>query len=99
MSRDLTYEDRCALFEVVEALRGPEFSLLLAMRSTYTNVAIGALRTVRADIENVLKKLDAAEALISPQPIPLLSREQRDAMASAVERAQTAPEPTSGDAA
>lgn len=112
MTRTLTYEDRCALTDVIIDLRGAEFSLIVALRSTYASTITGALRTVRADVENVLKKIDAAEALFNPQPKPtgiaeeaMLNSGASFAEATAdpplrlVPRFETAPEPTAGDAA
>jgi len=66
MSRDLNYDDRCALYEAIALLRSAEHGLILGIRASYASSAVGAIRPARADIDAALKALDAAEARLEP---------------------------------
>jgi len=98
MTRDLTYEDRTAIYEALAHLRTAEHALILAIRSIYTTVAEGSFREARAYIDAALDKLAAAEAAIEAVPAPAAPAPSNTPV-RLVPRFETAPPPTTGDAA
>jgi len=97
MTRDLTYEDRTAIYEALAHLRTAEHALILAIRSIYTTVAEGSIREARANIDAAMDKLAAAEAAIEAVPAPAPA--PSGTPVRLVPRFEMAPEPSTGDAA